>query len=253
MRKTIIGAVVLLVVVSAAQVLGQTPDVEQAWIDAPLEWVVIDHAPVGIVAHVADPDGVGMARLEVDGSVAEDVATGGGMLEVVEFSWSPDGSGVYELRVIAYDRVGRRGGESAITVVVELEDAPPTPTTVATTTTVPATTTTMAATTTTAQVTTTTCGPGVLVATGPTGMVLTETPTLTWSYSGCEPEYFEVQISNVSDFTTILTTEYIPGGGRQWAVPDPLETCDTFYWRVRTWEEAGVGAWSNVVMFEVYC
>jgi hypothetical protein len=32
-----------------------------------------------------------------------------------------------------------------------------------------------------------------------------------------------------------------------------LEGCDTFFWRVRTWEEAGVGPWSNVLTFEVNC
>jgi len=243
-RSPAIVAIALFLVVGAARVLGQAPDQPQTWIDKPLEWVVIEHSPVGILAHVADPAGVGSARLAVDGRVIDEVATGGGTLEVVEFEWSPDESGIYELRVTGFDGGGARGGESAITVVVDLGAEPPTATT---------TTTVAATTTTTAQATTTTCGLGTPVATGPTGMILTDTPALTWTYSGCEPEYFEVQISNVADFTSVVDSEYIAGGGRQWAIPYSLEHCDTFYWRVRTWEEAGVGPWSNVVVFEVYC
>jgi hypothetical protein len=247
-RSATIVATALLLVLGAARVLGQTPDQAQAWIDKPLEWVVIEHTSVGILAHVADPAGVGSAVFLVDGRVIDEVATAGATLEVVEFTWSPVESGVYELRVAGFAVDGSRGGESLITVVVDLGDEP-TPTT-----TVPMTTTTVQPTTTTmAQATTTTCSLGTPVATGPSGLIFTETPTLTWTYSGCEPGYFEVQISYESDFTSVVDSEYIPGGGRQWTVTDPLEGCDTFFWRVRTWEEAGVGPWSNVLTFEVNC
>ena len=242
-RLATIAAAVLLVVLGASNVLGGASGSSLAWIDKPLEWVTIRHDSVGVLAHVADSDGVGSAALSVDGRVVDEVATAGASLEVVEFSWMPEESGVYELKVTGFDTAGGRGGESVITVVVDLEGDTP-----ATTTTTGGTTTT-----TTPATTTTACSPGIPSPTSPTGLILTETPTMMWSYSGCEPEYFEVQIADVPDFSSIVASEYIPGGGRQWTVPFALENCDTFYWRVRRYEEAGVGSWSTVATFEVYC
>jgi hypothetical protein len=246
MKRIIAFVAVGVVVVSGAvAAFGQTANPASAWIDKPLGWVTIHDSPVGILAHVADPAGVGKAAFAVDGRVVDEVDTAGATLEVVEFSWSPEESGIYELRVTGFDTAGNRGGESSITVVVDLE----TPDTTTTTSTTSSTTTP-----TTAGTTTSTCSIGTPTATGPTGTVTTDMPTLTWTYSGCEPEYFEVQIADVPDFGSIWASEYVASPGRQWTVTvHPLENCDTFYWRVRRWEEAGVGPWSNVGTFDVSC
>jgi len=237
----------VVVVSGAVAAFGQTANPASAWIDKPLASVTIHDSPVGILAHVADPAGVGKAAFAVDGRQIAEILTAGATLEVVEFAWAPPASGVYELRVTGFDTAGNRGGESTVRVVVDLGE----PTDETTTTT--STTTTLGSTTTSSGATTTTCAIGTPTATGPTGMLITDTPTLKWSYSGCEPEYFEVQVADVPDFGSLVVSEYVAAPGRQWTVPFGLENCDTFYWRVRTYEEAGVGSWSNVLSFEIYC
>ena len=283
MRRLASLSIVFLFIMGASLALAQSSDAG-AWIDQPLGWEVITATPVQITAHLAHPDGLTSARLDVDGQVEAETGLSGKTFETAEFEWVPPGSGTYLLEVR-----GRGGGEWGSPAVVEVTvnlgaSTQPTSTTTSstpssttttgrattttgasttstrpssttttthTTTTIPATTTTVAPTTTsTSSTTTTSCDLGIPTPTGTVGTT-TLTPTIQWSYNGCRnPEQFHFEVSRTSD---VLRLEWSgsTGGDARAAEVSVGADCTTYFWRVRTNDSRTSGPWSAIAFFFV--
>lgn len=284
---TKVGAGALAAVAGAALTLvfvdptvATPPPVAQAWIDEPLHGSTHPEGEIELTAHATDPDGVAEVRLTIDGDeVHVEVASGEDELVTVETTWEPPGPGTYELAAVAEDEGGHAGAGATATFTVGDPGAPTTtsttapgdPTTTSTSapgdpttteTTEPGETTTTGstgttrppATTTTRPPTTTTaapCRPSVprLVSPGDDQAVPTRTPRLTWSYSGCGPSSFTVQVSSNDQFLSArgvyLHSVTVDGAAGNVIWPQALQ-CETHYWRVRATAAGGTSAWSTV-------
>lgn len=277
MRRIASLTIVFLLTMGASIALAQNKTAN-AWIDQPLAWKIITEVPVQITAHLAHPDGVTNARLDVDGQAQQEVDLGGATLERASFEWVPPGSGTYLLEVR-----GRGGGEWGPPAVVEVtvvlgtpsptssttSTAPQTSTTAASSTTTIRPTTTQATTTTTiattsttstpsstttaaptTTTTTTSCDLGVPRPTGATG-TSTLTPAVEWSYDGCrEPDQFELQVSRTSDFLRLEWSGSTTGNART-AEVSVGANCTTYFWRIRTYDSRSAGPWSAIAFFFV--
>ncbi len=258
----------------------------KVWIDQPLGAVVITWTPVTVTAHATHPAGVTEVRLAVDGGTVAAVAAGGEMLETVEMSWAPPGSGVYLIEVSGFGG-GEWGSPGSVVVTVDLGETEVTTTTAPSTTTTPRATTTTSATTTTTtprtttstttttttprttttstttSTTTTTTTPRTTTTTStttcnlgtpsPAGVSGTGTfsPTVSWSYSACrEPEEFEIQVSRTTDFLR-LEWEGLAAGDQRSTTVGVGADCTTYYWRIRTYDLGSYGPWSGVSSFFV--
>ena len=203
-----LGAAALLAVAgtSLAALLGPSPNV---WIDAPLDGQVVARGEVAVIGHVTDPRGVTSVRLDVDGVEVGSglVDDGPGALTTVTLSWTAETAGVHVLSLWALNSDGDDFGPALATVHVDglpsttatstTTTATTTPPTTAPPTTAPPTTTAPPSTTTTIPATTTL--PPCTV-TAPTGLVPngqqigSSSTTLTWSYTGCPADEFEVVV-----------------------------------------------------------
>lgn len=245
------------------------------------EVIVVAHAtdPEGIVAVVLSVDGD-----EIDTATT----SGDALVLADDLRWSPRGPGTYELTVVGRDPSGAATPPGTATVQVGSDAEQPTttttspvagdstsstesgldaptstdPTSTASTsvsqrsrpepTTTPSATSTTPpiATTTTQPITTTTCVPGRPTNTSPPdgAVVATKTPTLQWTYSGCPPELFQIEISRDASFLRVEPSGRVAGAERQWT-PPPL-ACDISFWfRVRAELGASAGAWSAPTSF----
>ena len=69
--------------------------------------------------------------------------------------------------------------------------------------------------------------------------------TLTWSYPDtCQPENFEIILSQDRDFNTIELTELVPGDDASWT-PPALDIAEEYFWRVRAKVGSTYGSYSH--------
>lgn len=254
------------------------PPVARAWVDHPLEGAHLPDGDVEVIVHATDPDGVAEVVLSIDGaSIHTEALDGDDELVTVQVVWEADGPGTYELEVVGRDASGGAGlpatatftvgdppddGETTTTTrpegtttsteaggttTTDTSDPGATTTTGGSGTTRPPTTTTTRPTTTTAP-----CRPSVprLVNPPDDAHVTARTPRLTWSYSGCGPSQFTIQMSDNESFVagrgSYVATMSAPGSANHltWS---PLPMCQlTYYWRVRAVASGGTSAWSSV-------
>jgi len=258
--------------------LGIEPAVARAWIDEPLDNSIVPvGAPVEILAHATDDDGVDLLRLLVDGDEEEVATAGGGSLVTVELTWEPPGAGTYLLAVVGIDEHGKPGepGEATVTVGDPAPAADETTTTTApgppdgdelaepgssatlpgagatTTPADPTTTTRPASPTTTTSTTVPSCArpaPGLTSpGNGRTGT--SGTLTLAWSYGGCPVRTFRIEVSLDPTFPPTRTTVGSVGGTeRSWQVQPALLCARTYHWRIR-WIDQTQGPWSPTWSF----
>jgi len=70
--------------------------------------------------------------------------------------------------------------------------------------------------------------------------------SLEWSYpdASCEPEDFEIILSQDRDFNVIEHTELVPGDSTSWTAP-VLDVAEEYFWRVRAKVGSSYGPYSN--------
>lgn len=72
-----------------------------------------------------------------------------------------------------------------------------------------------------------------------------------WTYSGCTPERFEVEVSTSPDFSSIHRSGVVAGDQRVWEdSASAYAACGGYHWRVRAGVGGSTGPWSNVRVFE---
>ncbi len=264
-------AVALLAFTGVGAALAQSVQTGDAWIDSPLPGSVLPLGPVAVIAHTADSTGIVTGRLDVNGVTVATVEPSNlwGTLADLRFEWVPTDPGFYELAVYGQARNGTWtppgltrveivGSGPASTTTTSTTRPPtttttrPTTTTLPTTTTVPPTTTlppTTTTTTTIATTTTTRCVIGIPSPTGPSEVQRSKTVLLSWTYSGCAVEEFEIQLSREPGFARIEQTG--AAGGELRSLPVTLPDCGTWYWRIRTYDLGVAGPWSGPGSFSV--
>ncbi len=95
MKKYLIS--LLFVFLTACNLNLQYRSVPQAWIDAPLNGMVLPLAAYDIVAHASDPTGISQIEVSVDGSVVG-MIPGSGVLFTGTQAWTPPAPGEYMIR-----------------------------------------------------------------------------------------------------------------------------------------------------------
>lgn len=81
----------------------------QAWIDQPLADSHFTQAPISILAHASDQDGVGAFEFYVDDVFIRRIEIQPDRLAEANWQWEPDGPGEFNLRVIPFDSDGNQG------------------------------------------------------------------------------------------------------------------------------------------------
>jgi uncharacterized protein YgiM (DUF1202 family) len=100
----------------------------QAWIDAPLDGMVLPLAAYDIVAHAADQTGITQIEFNVNGAVIGTVA-GSGPLFTAHQSWTPAVPGAYLIEARGMNSGGAWSEYAEVKVVVQGEaTVPPEPT-----------------------------------------------------------------------------------------------------------------------------
>lgn len=111
---------------------------QQAWFDAPLPGSIWPQAPVQLISHYSDPDGIATIELSVNGTILETFPSPdtSSQLVVDTRNWTPPQPGNYTLQVRSQNKNGNWGSPASVSFTVEGEipvadDAPPTPTSAA--------------------------------------------------------------------------------------------------------------------------
>lgn len=117
-----IGTLLLAVFLVGCAPELRAASVPQAWIDAPLDGMVLPLAPYEIVAHAADPTGVSEIEFNVDGTVIGSVAAAGPLFTARQ-SWSPDAPGEYVIQARGANGGGSWSEYAEVRVVVQGEAA----------------------------------------------------------------------------------------------------------------------------------
>ena len=94
----------------------------QAWIDEPLNNTAAPLAPLAIIAHASDNDGVASIEFYVDGELQGYADAGGRRLGWAEYEgWSPQGPGEYLIGAKGIDNQGTAGAMATSLVIVSGE------------------------------------------------------------------------------------------------------------------------------------
>jgi hypothetical protein len=244
----------------------------RSWIDDPLDGSHAAPGAVAVLAHAADPDGVALVELTVNGTVVatHDVAPAAPFASA-GLTWTATAPGVAILRVRARDAKGDWGAPAHATIKIDGSVPPPAPTTTTAspTTPPPSSGPPVAPPPTTRRPPSTTRPPTTTRPPSPTGctdlaapglvspahntVLASRTPVLRWSYGGrCRPGGFTVQVSTERDFSRVTRTGSTAGGVLTWSVTPALTDCQTYYWRVRATAAGGAaGPWSTTLAFIV--
>jgi len=77
-------------------------------------------------------------------------------------------------------------------------------------------------------------------------------PTLNWSYSGdCAPEGYRIDLATDPSFADTSLSGGTGNPSTRWAPGDPLDDCETYYWRVAGIIGYTLGPWSETWEFSV--
>lgn len=113
--------------VEQSTTVEQAPASEpRAWLDAPLNGMVLPLAPYQVVFHIADPAGVALGELSINGQAVSNQANPDGTSSpaTLRYDWNPPAPGEYTLQVRAQGSSGNWSGFSSARVTV----GDPTPT-----------------------------------------------------------------------------------------------------------------------------
>lgn len=230
----------------------QEPPPERAWIDTPLMGSVLERAPVRVLGHATDPDGVARLELVVDGAVVaveEPARSRDGVAPVLasaRLAWRAPTPGRHVLVVTGIDPGGERGFPAQ--AVIEVTRARPTPTPTPRLTDRPEARKTprptARATARPTQRPTPTptprpCVPPRPTPVSPPDFYLVDTPaenppTLRWDYArepDCRPTGYLVRI--VDSDGAVIMERRIRGDNRRFTPSAELTNCQTYRWTVR--------------------
>jgi hypothetical protein len=114
---------------------GTTTGGPQAWLDIPSENTTAPLAPLTLMAHAADNDGVASIEFFVDGQSIKTITTDGNRLEMRQYEWMPPGPGDYLIGARGINNNGNPGTIatalltiSGAEIVVPMTEETPTPT-----------------------------------------------------------------------------------------------------------------------------
>jgi hypothetical protein len=185
----------------------------RAWVDAPLEGMVLPLSSYDVVFHGASLAGVERGELSVNDAMvaASENVEPGATLAVFRIPWRPAAAGKYVLKVRAMDMTGRWSDPSSVTVKVGGTPSPtPTATVTATLTLTHSLTPTVSATPTRSPTPTQTLTPTITLTPSATqkgehSFSPQVAPDVFYS-SGCTPDRLEiaVQVAPYGDFTNLF-------------------------------------------------
>jgi len=121
MRRPLYPILILLILLSAC---GSPASGPQAWLDHPLDGSTIPLAPLSIMAHASDGNGVDRFLFEVNGSSIGDVDVNANRFGEAIIEWTPPGPGVYNISVQAVNSIGDIGSVATSRVTVGGSDTP---------------------------------------------------------------------------------------------------------------------------------
>jgi hypothetical protein len=128
MRRSATVSLVMLAIIlvlASCAAPGQGP---MTWLDRPLDGSHLPLAPMTILAHASDADGVASFEFFVDEESLATVPADGGRLAHATAGWNPTEPGTYTVRARATDSAGNTGSEAtAVVAVGELPQVSPTP------------------------------------------------------------------------------------------------------------------------------
>jgi hypothetical protein len=124
---------------SQAKVDLPAPADPVAWVDAPLDGMLLPLAPYEIVFHITDDSPMRMGEVTINGNVLAQIeASSGGNLVTLRYLWTPSANGRYTIQV----RGQNQDGAWSAPAQVQVEVGEPTPTITPTLTSTPTTTAT---------------------------------------------------------------------------------------------------------------
>lgn len=244
----------------------------RAWIELPASGSVLPDAPMVVLVHATDPDGIRSVSLAANDQPAGEATTTGDALVTAPITWDPPSPGEWRLVATGIDTGGNRtavgsvhitvrdfsGGSATSSTTTTTEATTSSTTTSSSTTTTSSSSTTTSSppptsTTSTTAVPPTTCVPSTPVAVSPAdaAFILDRHPTFTWTAGSCDPANFTVQISRDATFATSEVTGTAPGSARSFGPIGPALTCHVNYW----WRVAGNSStgWATANRFIVNC
>ena len=127
MKQLIPRAIIMVLFLIIVAACGQISLGPQAWLDHPLNNTSIPIAPLIIMAHASDADGVAKFEFAVNDTSVATVDAGGSRLGSAAFEWTPPGPGTYTIRVRAVDNGGNVGADATAVVTVggDIIELPP--------------------------------------------------------------------------------------------------------------------------------
>ncbi len=120
-----IFALIILVGLTACNLNLGYQSIPQAWIDAPLDGMVLPLAPYDIIAHASDPTGISQIEISINGSVIG-TAPGSGALFNATQPWTPSEPGEYLIQARGINSGGVWSEYAEVRVFVQ-GDVPLTP------------------------------------------------------------------------------------------------------------------------------
>ena len=97
----------------------------RTWIDRPLDGTTALLAPLTLMAHASDIDGVASIEFSVDGKQVSAQGAGGAKLGQAIYEWTPPGPGIYLVEVRAIDSGGNPGSTDFSSVTISSEASQP--------------------------------------------------------------------------------------------------------------------------------
>jgi len=97
----------------------------RTWIDRPLDGATAPLAPLTLMAHASDIDGVASIEFSVDGKQVSAQGAGGAKLGQAIYEWTPPGPGIYLVEVRAIDSGGNPGSPASSQVTISSEASQP--------------------------------------------------------------------------------------------------------------------------------
>lgn len=118
MKKYLV--LLLSFLLTACNLNSQYRSIPQAWIDAPLDGMILPLAAYNIVTHATDPTGISQIEISVNGSVIGTVA-GSGVLFAATQAWTPSAPGEYLIRARGMNSAGTWSDYAEAKVMVQGE------------------------------------------------------------------------------------------------------------------------------------
>lgn len=115
---------ILLLYLLVLSACGAPPAGPTTWLDRPLDNSSVPLAPLLILAHASDSNGVSQFFFEVNGESIAEVIADGSRLGEASFEWIPPSPGVYTISVRAVNSNGNTGSVATARVTVGGKSTP---------------------------------------------------------------------------------------------------------------------------------